>query len=67
LNYLGMTIQVLEPILQTATEQHRAGNLLEARRLYEQVLSVAPLHELALFRSGLLELQDAIPIKPWCG
>jgi protein O-GlcNAc transferase len=63
LNYLGMTIQVLEPILQTATEQHRAGNLLEARRLYEQVLSVAPLHELALFRSGLLELQDGHPDK----
>jgi predicted O-linked N-acetylglucosamine transferase (SPINDLY family) len=44
--------------LQTATEQHRAGNLPEARRLYEQVLSAAPLHAPALFRSGLLELQD---------
>jgi protein O-GlcNAc transferase len=47
--------------LQTATEQHRAGNLPEARRLYEQVLSAAPLHAPALFRSGLLELQDGHP------
>jgi protein O-GlcNAc transferase len=47
--------------LQTATEQHRAGNLPEARRLYEQVLSAAPLHALALFRSGLLEMQDGHP------
>ena len=30
----------------------------EARRLYEQVLSAAPSHAPALFRSGLLELQD---------
>jgi protein O-GlcNAc transferase len=29
--------------------------------LYEQVLSAAPLHALALFRSGLLELQDGHP------
>lgn len=33
----------------------------EARRLYEQVLSAAPSHALALFRSGLLELQDGHP------
>jgi protein O-GlcNAc transferase len=53
-----------EPVsqwLETATEHHRAGNLGEARRLYEQVLESAPLHGLALFRSGLLELQAGHP------
>jgi protein O-GlcNAc transferase len=48
-------------LLQTATEHHRAGNLAEARRLYEQVLEAAPQNALALFRSGLLELQDSHP------
>jgi protein O-GlcNAc transferase len=47
-----------EQLLHAATEHHRAGRLAEARRLYEQVLAGAPNHTLALFRSGLLELQD---------
>jgi protein O-GlcNAc transferase len=34
---------------------------VEARRLYEQVLEAAPQNALALFRSGLLELQDGDP------
>ncbi len=44
--------------LQRATELHRAGDLAEARRLYEQILAADPLHTLALFRSGLLALQS---------
>jgi protein O-GlcNAc transferase len=48
-------------LLQTATEHHRAGDLVEARRLYERVLEAAPQNALALFRSGLLELQDGHP------
>ncbi|MEA3196479.1 MAG: protein O-GlcNAc transferase [Gammaproteobacteria bacterium] len=48
-------------LLETATEHHRAGKFVEARRLYRQVLDRAPAHALALFRSGLLELQDGHP------
>jgi len=44
--------------LQAATELHRSGNLADARRLYEEILASAPSHTLALFRSGLLELQS---------
>jgi protein O-GlcNAc transferase len=45
-------------LLETATEQHRAGNLAEARRLYTAVLRAEPTHDLALFRLGLVELQE---------
>jgi protein O-GlcNAc transferase len=48
-------------LLETATEQHRAGNLAEARRQYARVLAVDPAHTLTQFRSGLLELQDRRP------
>jgi protein O-GlcNAc transferase len=48
-------------LLETATEQHRAGNLAAARRLYAEVLTADPAHTLALFRSGLLELQSRHP------
>ncbi|HUE10383.1 MAG TPA: tetratricopeptide repeat protein [Steroidobacteraceae bacterium] len=48
-------------MLETATEQHRAGNLAAARRLYAEVLAADPAHALALFRSGLLELQSRHP------
>jgi protein O-GlcNAc transferase len=54
-------IQAIEPLLETATELHRAGNFAEARRVYQQVLARAPAHTLALYRSGLLELQDGHP------
>ncbi len=56
-----MSIETTDRLLQTATENHRAGNLAEARRLYSQVLAADPAHTLALFRSGLLELQDRQP------
>jgi protein O-GlcNAc transferase len=56
-----MSIEPTEQWLLTATEQHRAGNLAAARGLYDQVLKAAPQHTLALFRSGLLELQDGHP------
>jgi protein O-GlcNAc transferase len=45
-------------LLETATEHHRAGDLLEARRLYAEVLRTEPGHDRALFRLGLLELQE---------
>jgi protein O-GlcNAc transferase len=45
-------------LLDTATENHRTGNLAEARRLYGEVLAVAPHHPPALFRFGVLELQE---------
>jgi protein O-GlcNAc transferase len=54
-------IQTIEQLLETATEQHRAGKFAEARRFYRQVLARAPAHALALYRSGLLELQDGHP------
>jgi protein O-GlcNAc transferase len=54
-------IQTTEELLETATEQHRAGKFAAARRLYQQVLAGAPAHTLALYRSGLLELQDGHP------
>ena len=44
--------------MQEATGRHRAGNLTEAQRLYAAVLAEAPSHPVALFRSGLLELQQ---------
>jgi protein O-GlcNAc transferase len=48
----------LEQTLELATERHRAGDLAEARRLYQQALAQSPTHAVALVRSGLLELQD---------
>jgi predicted O-linked N-acetylglucosamine transferase (SPINDLY family) len=53
-----MDVPTTEELLQTATDHHRAGRFAEARRLYGQVLARAPAHALALYRSGLLELQD---------
>jgi predicted O-linked N-acetylglucosamine transferase (SPINDLY family) len=50
-----------EQVLQQATDRHRAGDLDSARRLYAQVLTESPGHVAALFRSGLLELQDGRP------
>jgi len=50
-----------DQLLELATERHRAGDLSEARRLYEQVLAEAPAGTVALFRLGLLELQDGRP------
>jgi predicted O-linked N-acetylglucosamine transferase (SPINDLY family) len=48
-------------LLESATEHHRAGNLEEARQLYALCLAASPGHASALFRSGLLELQDQRP------
>ena len=45
-------------LIETATERHRCGDLAEARRLYAEVLRVEPTHDLALFRLGLVELQE---------
>jgi predicted O-linked N-acetylglucosamine transferase (SPINDLY family) len=56
-----LIIQSIDRLLEIATEHHRAGNLSEARRLYSQVLAADPVHTLALFRSGLLELQERHP------
>jgi len=54
-------IQAIEELLETATAQHRDGKFAEARGLYRQLLAQAPAHTLALYRSGLLELQDGHP------
>jgi protein O-GlcNAc transferase len=54
-------IQAIEKLLETATAHHRAGEFAEARRLYGQLLAQAPAHTLALYRCGLLELQDGHP------
>jgi protein O-GlcNAc transferase len=48
-------------LLELATERHRRGDLPEARRLYEKVLAEAPDRTVAVFRIGLLELQDGHP------
>jgi protein O-GlcNAc transferase len=50
-----------EELLETATARHRAGDLREARLLYQRLLVEAPRHAVALLRSGLLELQDGRP------
>jgi predicted O-linked N-acetylglucosamine transferase (SPINDLY family) len=44
-------------LLDRATARHREGDLAGARALYREALSLAPGLPLALFRSGLLELQ----------
>jgi protein O-GlcNAc transferase len=50
-----------DQLLECATERHRAGAMAEARALYQHALTEAPAHPVALFRAGLLELQDARP------
>jgi predicted O-linked N-acetylglucosamine transferase (SPINDLY family) len=45
-------------LLATATARHRAGDFREARRLYAEVLAESPTDADALYRSGLLELQQ---------
>jgi protein O-GlcNAc transferase len=59
--YCGVNCPTTDQLLETATERHRAGNLAEARRLYRHVLAKIPTHAVALFRGGLLELQDGQP------
>jgi predicted O-linked N-acetylglucosamine transferase (SPINDLY family) len=54
----GAIISTIDRLLDSATEHHRAGNLAEARRLYAELLAANPDHDAALFRSGLLELQE---------
>ena len=54
-------ITTADQLLETATAHHRAGKFAEARPLYQQVLAQLPAHTVALFRSGLLELQDGHP------
>jgi protein O-GlcNAc transferase len=56
-----MPTPTTDQLLETATARHRAGNLAEARRLYRIVLTEAPTHAVAMFRGGLLELQDGHP------
>jgi protein O-GlcNAc transferase len=56
-----MSTSTVDQLLGTATERHRAGHLAEARRLYQEVLSVMPTHAVAAFRGGLVELQDGHP------
>jgi predicted O-linked N-acetylglucosamine transferase (SPINDLY family) len=50
-----------DQLLELATSRHRTGDLIEARRLYRQLLAGVPTHVTALFRGGLLELQDGRP------
>jgi predicted O-linked N-acetylglucosamine transferase (SPINDLY family) len=45
-------------MLESATQRHRDGDFPEARRLYAQILAANPNQEVALFRSGLLDLQE---------
>ncbi len=47
-----------DPLLESATERHRAGDLAAARRLYAQALAADPTLTVARFRSGLLEMQE---------
>jgi predicted O-linked N-acetylglucosamine transferase (SPINDLY family) len=54
-------MQPADQLLEAATELHRAGKFSEARPLYQALLSQTPAHRVALYRSGLLELQDGHP------
>jgi protein O-GlcNAc transferase len=56
-----LTIETTDQLLEAGTERHRAGKFAEARRLYGKVLACDPAHTVALFRCGLLELQDGHP------
>ncbi|MGC1521663.1 MAG: tetratricopeptide repeat protein [Steroidobacteraceae bacterium] len=56
-----MPTTAIDQLLDTATARHRAGNLAEARRLYQEVLCAMPTHAVAAFRGGLVELQDGHP------
>jgi protein O-GlcNAc transferase len=56
-----LIIETTDQLLEAGTERHRTGKFAEARRLYREVLARAPAHTVALFRSGLLELQDGHP------
>ena len=48
----------IDRILDQATAQHRAGDLAQARRLYECALAVAANDPRALFGLGVLDLQN---------
>lgn len=50
-----------DQLLELATQRHLAGDLPDARRLYQQVLTEASGHAVAMFRFGLLELQEGRP------
>ncbi len=50
-----------DQLLELATRQHRAGDLTDARRLYRLVLAESPIHPVALFQLGVLELQENRP------
>ena len=47
-----------EQLLVLATNQHRAGNLADAQRLYRLVIEKNTGHVVARFRLGLLEMQQ---------
>jgi predicted O-linked N-acetylglucosamine transferase (SPINDLY family) len=51
-------VTLAHELLETATARHRAGDLIEARALYRELLRDMPTHPVAAFRAGLLELQE---------
>jgi protein O-GlcNAc transferase len=57
----GGTRMATADLSEQAFERHRAGDLREARRLYDQVLAATPGDHRTMFRSGLLELQEGRP------
>ena len=57
----GGTRMAMADHFEQASERHRAGDLREARRLYDLVLAEAPADHRAMFRKGLLELQEGQP------
>jgi predicted O-linked N-acetylglucosamine transferase (SPINDLY family) len=58
-----MTDQAANPqvLLQRATSAHGAGNLVEAERLYRQILSEQPGQPVALYLLGVVALQVGRP------
>ncbi len=52
-----MSIPDTDRLLEIAAEQHRVGNLADARRSYQDILAADPQCAAALFRVGLLELR----------
>jgi protein O-GlcNAc transferase len=53
-----MNIPATDRLLEIAAEHHRVGNLADARRSYQEILAADPQCASALFRVGLLELQE---------
>ena len=52
-----------QELWQTAVQAHQAGNLAQARMLYEQILAAQPAHADALHLLGVVTDQQGSPLE----